>query len=244
MTGSRRAQTTTDGAETAPAVRRRLPGGQRRRAIAEGAAEFFAEVGFEGRTRDLAARLGVTQALIYRYFPNKQALIDAAMDRVFAERWDPDWDRLLSDSSLDLESRLVRFYCAYHARATYLSVRLFVRAGLDGQPLPGRHGAALTARIFKPVVAALRTSAGLPDLAKRPMMRGERELAMSLHAAVVFLGIRKHVYQMPMPGTVEDVIGLYVATFLAGAPTSLRRLHESEAGDSLGVRQLLPGGET
>jgi AcrR family transcriptional regulator len=218
----------------------RLPRGARRQRLVEEAAAFFAEVGFEGTTRALAARLGVTQALIYRYFPSKQDLVDAALAEVFGDRWNPEWDALLADATRPLEERLTAFYCAYHARSTALSLRLFVRAGLDGQSLPGRHGARLTDRIFAPVIAALRAEADLPNLTDKGMMRGERELAMTLHGAVIFLGIRRHIYQMPMPRSVDDIIRLQVETFVAGARHSIRTLH-AECGDSpLAVPQLTP----
>jgi len=57
-------------------LRRRLPRHERERLIVEEAVRFFAEVGFEGQTRALAQRLGVTQPLLYRYFPDKGALIE------------------------------------------------------------------------------------------------------------------------------------------------------------------------
>jgi AcrR family transcriptional regulator len=218
----------------------RLPRGERRKRLLQEAAAFFAEAGFEGTTRALAERLGVTQALIYRYFPSKQELIEATLAEVFGERWNPKWDALLSDATQPLEQRLTTFYCAYHARSTALSMRLFVRAGLDGQGLPGRHGARLTERIFAPVIAALRTEAGLSGLAEKEMMRGERELAMTLHGAVVFLGIRRHVYQMPMPKSVDDVIRLQVETFVAGARQTIRALHDAGDDSGLAVPQLTP----
>lgn len=218
----------------------RLPRGARRGRLIEEAAEFFAEVGFEGTTRALAGRLGVTQALIYRYFPSKQDLIDAALSAAFTDRWDPAWEALLADPTRPLVERLGEFYCAYHERSTALSLRLFVRAGLDGQSLPGRHGARLTDRIFAPVISALRAEAGLPDFGTKGMTRGERELAMTLHGSVVFLGIRKHVYQMPMPKSVDDIIRLQVATFVAGARQSIRSLHSADADPAMGLPQLRP----
>lgn len=219
---------------------KRLPRGARRQRIIEEAAGFFAEVGFEGTTRALAERLGVTQALIYRYFPAKQELIEVALSSVFGDRWDPAWDSLLADPAQSLTKRLTAFYCAYHGKSDALSMRLFVRAGLDGQALPGRHGARLTERIFAPVIAALRREAGLPDFTERAMMRGERELAMTLHGAVIFLGIRKHIYRMPMPKAVDDVIRLQVETFVAGARHSIKTLHAAESGSPLAVPQLRP----
>ena len=55
------------------AKQRRLSPDDRRREFVAKATEFFAEEGFGGGTRDLARRLGVTQPLLYRYFPSKDA---------------------------------------------------------------------------------------------------------------------------------------------------------------------------
>lgn len=228
-----------EAARTRTGSNRRLKGPERRAAIISLAAEIFAEEGFSATTRDLAARLGVTQPLLYRFFPSKQALIDAVYEAVFRDRWDPAWDALLADARRPLRERLVAFYADYAARADRQAMRLFVRAGLEGIPLPGRRGAALTDQIFAPTIAAMRAAEGMPGFAERPMLRGERELAMTLHASVVFLGIRRHVYGMPMPEDVSDVVALAVDTFLAGAPETLRRLH-AEGDGGMTVPQLRP----
>jgi AcrR family transcriptional regulator len=232
--------TAKENSKTPDRPRARAARGTGRQRIVEEAAAFFAEVGFEGTTRALAERLGVTQALIYRYFPSKQDLIDAALAATFDDRWQPEWDSLLDDASRPLEERLTAFYCAYHANSSALSMRLFVRAALDGQSLAGRHGARLTERVFAPVIAALRAEAGLPGFSTKGMMRGERELAMALHGAVIFLGIRKYVYRMPMPKSVDDVIRLQVETFIAGARQSILALHAAAGDSPLAVPQLTP----
>jgi AcrR family transcriptional regulator len=225
---------------TAP-PRRRLTGPARAEAILQAAAELFAERGLGGTTRQIAGRLGVTQALLYKFFPSKDALIDAVYAGRFRDRWDPAWDRLLADEGLSLETRLCRFYGEYAARSDATTLRLFVLAGLAGRPLPGIRGARLTGRIFAPVLAGLREAAGLPSLAARPMMRGERELCMQLHGSIVFLGIRRHVYGVPLPDDRDDVIALYVRSFVAGAPAALRALHAGDEGwRGLRVRQLRP----
>lgn len=51
-----------------PASRRRLPPDERRQQIIEGAVAFFADVGLDGNTRDLARQLGITQSLLFNYF--------------------------------------------------------------------------------------------------------------------------------------------------------------------------------
>jgi len=56
---------------------RRLLPGEREKLIVGEAIRFFSEVGFSGQTRELSRRLGITQPLLYRYFPSKRALRDA-----------------------------------------------------------------------------------------------------------------------------------------------------------------------
>src|SRR3546814_19112896 len=109
--------------------------------------------------------------------------MDDALAAGLRDSWNGEWDTWLADRKLPLEERLGDFYCAYHARSDALSMRLFVRAGLEGHSLPGRHGARLTTRIFEPVIAALREEAGLPPFSECGMMRGERELAMKIGRA-------------------------------------------------------------
>ena len=61
--------------------RQRLSPAKRRAEIIHKAADFFAEQGFEGGTRDLASNLGVSQPLLYRYFSSKEELIQARRTR-------------------------------------------------------------------------------------------------------------------------------------------------------------------
>lgn len=56
--------------------RRYLPYADRRAQILEKAIQFFSEYGLTGQTRHLAAACEVSQRLLYRYFPNKAALLD------------------------------------------------------------------------------------------------------------------------------------------------------------------------
>lgn len=72
--------------------RRRLAGEAREKAIVEAAVQFFAEVGFDGDTRELARRVGVTQSLIFKYFPSKAALIERVYQEVYVGRWNPYWE--------------------------------------------------------------------------------------------------------------------------------------------------------
>lgn len=68
------------------AVRRpRRPAAERRRQILAAARALFAERGFHATTtRDLAAAADINDALIYRYFPDKQAILAALIDEAIA----------------------------------------------------------------------------------------------------------------------------------------------------------------
>jgi AcrR family transcriptional regulator len=69
-----------------PAVRRpRRPAAERRRQILAAARALFAERGFHATTtRDLAAAADINDALIYRYFPDKHAILAALTDEAIA----------------------------------------------------------------------------------------------------------------------------------------------------------------
>ena len=118
--------------------KRRLSPDARRDMIVDAAVRYFAEVGFSGSTRDLAKRIGVTQPLLYKYFATKVELAEAVFARVYLDRLDPDWPRLLIDRTRPLEERLTTFYRAYTgAIFTYEWMRIFMWAGLDGDALAG-----------------------------------------------------------------------------------------------------------
>ena len=71
----------------------------REQAILDEAVRFFAERGFEGQTRELAKRMGISHPAIYRHFPSKEALIERVYEHVYLSRWNPGWGPLMPDRS-------------------------------------------------------------------------------------------------------------------------------------------------
>src|SRR5919109_1205890 len=58
----------------------RMRGDERREQLIKVAIRLFASKGFNGTTtKEIAATAGVTEALIFRHFPNKEALYDAIL---------------------------------------------------------------------------------------------------------------------------------------------------------------------
>ena len=72
--------------ESTTAKARRPRGEQRREEILDAAARVFAEHGYaDGDTQALADALGVGKGTLYRYFPSKEALFLAAVDRLMRQ---------------------------------------------------------------------------------------------------------------------------------------------------------------
>ena len=70
----------------APARRTRLTAEQRRESILEAATEVFAAAGYRGaKVSDVAARLGVTEPVIFQNFGSKAALFSAVLDRLASD---------------------------------------------------------------------------------------------------------------------------------------------------------------
>ncbi|WP_295537665.1 TetR/AcrR family transcriptional regulator [uncultured Pseudacidovorax sp.] len=181
------------------------------------AVALFARKGFALSTRELAQGLGVTQPLLYRYFPGKQALIDAVYDKVFMSRWKPEWETQLRDRSVPLESRLIDYFVDYSdaiLRSEW--VRIFLFAGLQDPTLNQRYLAMLHQRIFDVINDELRYECGVRRRPGGARLALEREVLWGFHSSFFYLGVRKWVYEMPVPDDVRPIIVARVRAFLHG----------------------------
>ncbi len=195
-----------------------MSGPERERMIALEAVRFFAEVGFDGDTRELARRVGVTQSLMYKYFPNKAALIDRVYEEVYLGRWDPFWETVLRDRAQPLEERLVTLYTDYAKTAlTWDWVRIFMFSGLRGAGINRRYLDVLRARILEPVAAELRHELNLPEVAKVPLGTAEIELIWGINARIFYFGQRRWIFDVPVDAPLDDMIRLTIRHFMAGA---------------------------
>lgn len=212
--------------------RRRLPPAERERQIVDGAIRYFAEVGFEGQTRELARRLGITQPLLFRYFPTKDDLIDRVYEEVYLSRWKDEWPNGLKDRSLTLEERLVRYYEDYgSAIFNYEWVRIFMFSGLKGEPINRRFLQIVRERILCVIGAELRHDLDLPSPSAQPISGEEIDLYWSLQGSIFYAGVREWAYQEPAPADLLVYIRRTVKTFLGGVEPVLRQLlQDAESG--------------
>jgi AcrR family transcriptional regulator len=194
---------------------RRLSPDDRRKEFVAKATEFFAEQGFAGGTRDLARRLGVTQPLLYRYFPSKDDLIKEVYRTVYLEPLDPGWDRLLADRSRPLHDRLLEFYRGYtNVLFTRKWIRIYLYSGLKGLDINRRYVGMVRDKILTRIIRECRHEMGLP-VQNKPTAP-ELELAWVFHSGIFYHGVRKYIYESPVLEDKEQMISDALDAFLAG----------------------------
>jgi AcrR family transcriptional regulator len=210
---------------------------ERKKKIVEGAIEFFAEKGVEGQTRELAKRLGITQPLLYRYFPSKEELLEQVYEDLYLKRWKPEWEQLIADRSLSIGERFRRFEKDYQKTIlTYDWLRIFFSAGLKGFALPGRYLGRVRERIFTPALAEFRREYGFPTPAELPLSDREYELLYGIHGALVYVGIRRYIYDMKVQSQQDDIFDVVLDNFLIGLPPLMRRIVDAEAANRKGSK--------
>jgi AcrR family transcriptional regulator len=204
-----------------PARRTRLNPEDRKKLIVEEAIRYFAEVGFDAGTRPLAVRLGITQPLIFRYFPNKNDLIEAVYHEVFLSRWRIEWEVLLEDRTRPLRDRLIEFYKAY-TEVIFNSrwMRIFLYSGLRGLDLNRWYINFAEERIHRRVCEEIRAEKGIK--LNGPITGKELELYWVFHGGIFYHGVREFAYGVPIHLALEEFIEASIDSMLNGMPAALR----------------------
>ena len=203
--------------QVAPQPRRRLRAVNREQQIVDEAVHFFAEKGFSGQTRELASRLGITQPLLYRYFPTKRDLIERVFDEVYLNRMNPEWSTLLIDRSRPLQDRLCEFYRSYsEATYRYEWIRIYMFSALMGEQLNRRYIKLVEKKILTPICAELREYCGLPGVASLPISQLELDHVWVMHGGLFYYAIRKHIYHGRVSKDFSAVVSRAVAAMLGG----------------------------
>jgi AcrR family transcriptional regulator len=229
----------------AAAPRKRMSVEDRERQILDGAVEFFSSHGLDGQMRVLAQGIGVTHALLYHYFPTKQALIDRVYQELFEGRWKPEWESLLDDPHLPIPEKLTRFYCDYAAFILSRDfVRIFVFSGLSDHYITDRFFDLLRERLFPRLVRETRKYRGLKSRAK-PSSR-ELELLMGLHGGIFYTGIRRWIYGQEVHGAEgSEQDRIYIEDRVKAYLVSAAIVLDSEAAPPIAARpRALPAART
>ena len=226
------AATRAGAARASKATGARLDPQARRRQILDAAIGYFAEAGFGVQTRELTRRIGVSQPLLYRYFPSKQDLIEAVFVEVFLSRLNDEWVTQLRERGVPLRERLMHFYGQY-AQATYRPewIRIYMYAGLAGDKL-NRDYLALVRRKLLNVMCEEFRAVFLSDGQRAqagPISAREIELVWNLHGSMFYWAVRKNIFGvragLPFETRTADAIDLFIAgareryaTVVAGLP--------------------------
>jgi AcrR family transcriptional regulator len=204
--------------------KRRLAPAERQWQILEGAIDVFAEHGFGADTRMLAAHLGVSHSLIFRYFGSKEALIERVYEHVFVTRWNPDWVHTLRDRDRPIADRIVDFYTSYlRVVDDPRWIRIAMHASLDGRDLTRRYVNHHAAHLLSVVAAELHAAAGAPD----QQAPDDIETAWMLHSTIIYYLVRKHIHRTHVVSDLTLALRGLVQVFLEGALPTLR--HEARA---------------
>src|SRR5579863_6058146 len=194
---------------------KRLSPDDRRKEFVAKATEFFSEEGFGGGTRALARRLGVTQPLLYRYFPSKDDLIKEVYRTVYLEPLDTGWEKLLADRSRPIRDRLQEFYICYtNVIFTRKWIRIYLYSGLKGLEINRCYVGVVRDKILSRIIRECRHEAGLP-VQNKPTA-AELEMAWVFHSGIFYYGVRKYIYESPVLEDKEQMIRDAVDAFLAG----------------------------
>ena len=195
--------------------RRRLLPEDREHQILEAAIAFFSRHGFEASTRDLAREMKITQPLLYRYFPTKEALVERVYNEVFVRRWNPEWEEWLKDRTSPVADRLkcyLKDYAHFVLRSEW--VRIFMYAGLSRGGINQKYLARLRERHFLVIVRELRHEYKIPEPLNAAAVDEEIELIWAMHSSVFYIGVRKWIYDLPTPKQIDRIIDMRVDTFI------------------------------
>jgi len=192
----------------------RLPYEERRAQILLHAAEFFSEYGLTGQTRSLAAACGVSQRLLYRFFPSKAALLREVYKETIIGPFKAVWLAQLTDRSMSVEERLNHFYHDYlRTILTRRWLRLFLYASLAESEMAPDYIAAIIKDLMETIAreTAQEKDVTLPD---DPALL--HEIGWTLHGAVSHFAIRRHLYKASREVSEGRVLAVQIAAFVHG----------------------------
>ncbi len=224
LAASRRSTKTKAAPQVSSKIRKstaRMPAKERRAQILDKAFDFFSENGLTAQTRALADACGVSQRLLYSFFPSKASLISAVYEAEIAGPFKAIWFVRLKDRQVPMEKRLTDFYLEYYdAILTRRWLRLFIYSSLAEVEIAPTYIADIVRNLLQIITDEAAFEAGVippSSLAIR------QEIGWVLHGNISHLGIRRHVYKDTTSVPVNTVIEMHVIAFLASIDTLCKR---------------------
>ena len=194
----------------------RLRADDRRSQILAAAFEVFSERGFHGtRTRELAHRAGVSEALVFRHFPTKESLIRAIIDSVGLDEHVSQMEDRFRDMAPREALTALAEHVLTHLREQPYVFRVVFFGILETPELAGdfyrrflSRLLALETRLFERAFAERRGKA-------RGKAVDPAVVARSFHGSLLFYNIAGAIVRIePLPrdprGLAEALVGVYL----------------------------------
>ncbi|MBD1548475.1 TetR/AcrR family transcriptional regulator [Roseibium aggregatum] len=221
-TSLRGSQRGNEQAGTAKKKSKRLPYAERRAQILEKATELFAEYGLTAQTRALAAECGISQRLLYRFFPTKEDLLKEVYDTRIIGPFQAVWFAELSDRSRPMSERLNKFYKDY--LDTVLGrrwLRLFLYSSLAEADMAPNYISSIITKLTETIVQETAHEKGI---ALNMDPEAIHEIGWTIHGSISHYAIRRHIYHASQVVSQDMVVATHVSVFLNGFDAMVSQL--------------------
>ncbi|CDN95218.1 MULTISPECIES: TetR/AcrR family transcriptional regulator [Agrobacterium tumefaciens complex] len=206
-------------------VKKYLDAADREQQILDFAITYVAQRGLSFTTRELADALGVSQPLLYRYFKNRDELLKKIYDEVYLKRWDQNWNAQLSDRSIPIRDRLIRYLKAYTlAILDERWIRIFIASALEDPQISKRYLGLLHETTFPLIYREIAAEAGVTPPTGAAADELAVEIVWGFHCSFFYFGVRKYIYRNRIPEKLDPVIEARVDVFVTGLSESMRRM--------------------
>ena len=194
--------------------RSRIPYAERKAQILEAAAKLFAERGLSAQTRTLADRCGISQRLLYRFFPNKNDLLAEVYKQNVVGPFKAVWFAELKDRDVPLEQRLNDFYADYlDTVLTPRWLRIFMHSSLADFTMAPDYISSVIKELVRTITEEAAAEQDLALPASEDMVH---EIGWTLHGAISHYAIRRHLYRASQTLPQDAVVAMHVRAFLGG----------------------------
>jgi AcrR family transcriptional regulator len=198
---------------------RRLRPDARRQQILDAAVALLADRGTAFNTRELAEAVGVSHPLLFRYFTNKDEIIEAVFQSVFLGRFTEAMREGVDRAGADPVTRWCEFYTAYAPKIFDRTwIRIFISSALQDEVISRRYFDL----VILPLILRLAQDTERHCLGRQASKASRvrlisLELAWMTHSSLFYSGLRKWVYGLEVPDDIEAVMTARVRMHFAGA---------------------------
>jgi AcrR family transcriptional regulator len=210
------------------AKQKRLTGEERRKEIIRAAMDVFSRNGFSGSTtRKIAERAGISEAMIYSHFQNKEDLYAAIIDEKFknTESLFYPVEAMRNKDDRQAFTSIISSFLHHHSGDTTF-IRLLLFSALEGHELAHMFVAGPMTRFFAFLAEYIQQRCD--DGAFRPT--NPQLAARSLLGMVVYFVLLREIYgdQSLQSLSPEETIDAIVTLFCEGIQQPVRHTNNPE----------------